>query len=105
MPSLCFTPLLTFAALVIDVSRTTRYFRHLGLTYFLSLSHLSASLSLRYFSRVILSKVPPYCKKDCIDIYVYLMKILSNKNATFQDYQPSVPTALHHIDLAGEETV
>lgn len=72
------------------------------LIYFLSLTRLSTYLSSRYFSVVILSEVPPHTLyKNCIDIHLYLMKILSNNNATVQDYQPSIPTAPHWSGLRG----
>lgn len=79
----------TFAASVIDVSKTTSYFRHLGFIrlpvshsplHFLSLELLFTECPLRR---------TPLLYKDCIDIHLYLMKILSNNNATVRDYQTS----------------
>lgn len=96
---LCLIPLLTF---VIDVSRTTRYFRHLGSSHFLRLTHLSASLSSSDFLQSVRHEAfPPRLYKDCIDIHLYLMKILSNNNATVQDYQPSISSAPRRPGLRG----
>lgn len=97
-------PLLTFAAFVIDASRTTRYFRHLGSSYSLCLTHLSAFLSSSHFRRVSSLKYP-LLYKDCIDIHFYLMKILSNNNATVRDYQPSISTAPRRSGLRGNDVM